>query len=67
MSYYRLLFRKSADGPVIGAQEIAARDDVDAVRIAREHVCDQTLELRCDTRKVNRYPAEEGRQSASAF
>lgn len=67
MSYYRLLFRKSADGPVIGAKEIAARDDVDAVRIAREHVGDQTLELWCDKRKVKRFPAVEGHQSAFAF
>jgi hypothetical protein len=67
MSYYRLLFMKSADGPVIGAKEIAARDDVDAVRIARQHVCDQPLELWCDKRKVKRFPAAETRQSAFAF
>jgi len=67
MSYYRLLFRKSADGPVVGAKEIAARDDVDAVRIAREHVCDETLELWCDKRKVKGFPAVDGRQSVLAF
>ena len=67
MSYYRLLFKKGVDGPVVGEKEIAARDDVDAVRIARQHICDQTLELWCDKRKVKRFPAGDGRQSAFAF
>lgn len=67
MSYYRLLFMKSAEGPVLGEKEIAARDDVDAVRIARQHVCEQPLELWCDKRKVKRFPATETRQSAFAF
>ncbi len=67
MSYYRLLFMKGVEGPVVGAKEIAARDDVDAVRIAKEHVCEQPLELWCDKRKVKRFPAVETRQSAFAF
>ena len=67
MSYYRLLFMKSADGPVIGAEEIAARDDVEAVRIAAERVGPRPLELWCDKRKVKRFQAVETVQSAFAF
>ncbi len=67
MSYYRLLFMKSYEGPIMGAKEIAARDDVDAVRIAREHVCEQTLELWCDKRKVKRFAPVEKSPSAFAF
>ena len=67
MSYYRLLFMKSADGPVIGAKAIAARDDVDAVRIAKQHVCEQPLELRCGKRTVKRFTPAEPRQPAFAF
>jgi hypothetical protein len=67
MSYYRLLFMKSAEGPVMGAKEISARDDVDAVRKAREHVCGQPLELWCDKRKVKRFAPVEKHQSAFSF
>jgi hypothetical protein len=68
MSYYRLLFKKSFDGPVIGEKEIAARDDVDAVRIAKSHLCEQPLELWCDKRKVKQFSAVEApAQSAFAF
>lgn len=67
MSYYRLLFMKSADGPVIGAEEIAARDDVEAVRIASERVGPQPLELWCDKRKIKRFQAIEVRQPTFAF
>ena len=68
MSYYRLLFKKSEEGPVIGAKEIAARDDVDAVRIARNHLCAQPLELWCDKRRVKQFaPVEAPDQSAFAF
>ena len=68
MSYYRLLFKKSEEGPVVGAREISARDDVDAVRIAKAHICDQSLELWCDKRKVKQFaPAETPAQSAFAF
>ena len=67
MSYYRLLFMKSVEGPVLGAKEIAARDDVDAVRIARSHVCEQPLELWCDKRKVKRFAPMEKQPSAFAF
>lgn len=67
MSYYRLLFMKSAEGPVMGAKEIAARDDVDAVRIARTHVCEQPLELWCDKRKVKHFAPAETSPSAFAF
>jgi hypothetical protein len=67
MSYYRLLFMKTSEGPVLGAKEIAARDDVDAVRIARQHQCEQPLELWCDKRKVKRFPPAETAKSAFAF
>jgi hypothetical protein len=68
MSYYRLLFKKSEEGPVIGAKEIAARDDVDAVRIAKAHQCEQSLELWCDKRKVKQFaPVSASAQSAFAF
>ena len=67
MSYYRLLFKKSIDGPVIDAREIAARDDVDAVRIARKHVGGETLELWCNKRKVTRFAAIDRRESALAY
>ena len=67
MSYYRLLFMKSADGPVIGAEEIAARDDVEACRIAAERVGPQPLELWCDKRKIKRFQAVEVREASFAF
>ena len=68
MSYYRLLFKKSEEGPVIGAKEIAARDDVDAVRIARTHQCEQSLELWCDKRRVKQFaPVQATPQSAFSF
>jgi hypothetical protein len=67
MSYYRLLFMKSAEGPVIGSEEIAARDDVEAVRIASERVGPQPLELWCDKRKIKRFHPVEVRQPTFAF
>jgi hypothetical protein len=67
MSYYRLLFMKSAEGPVIGAEEIAARDDVEAVRIASERVGPRPLELWCDKRKIKRFQAVEAREPTFAF
>ncbi len=67
MSYYRLLFMKGVDGPVVGCEEIAARDDVDAVRIARRKIGDQPVELWCDKRKVKQFAPVEKQQSAFAF
>jgi hypothetical protein len=67
MSYYRLLFMKAVDGPVVGTEEIAARDDVEAVRIAARKVGDQPVELWCDKRKVKRFAPVETRQSAFTF
>jgi hypothetical protein len=67
MSYYRLLFMKAVDGPVVGCEEIAARDDVDAVRIARRKVGDQPVELWCDKRKVKQFAPVQTEQSAFAF
>lgn len=67
MSYYRLLFMKSPGGPVIGAEEIAARDDVEAVRIASERVGPRPLELWCDKRKVKGFKAVDTVQPTFAF
>jgi hypothetical protein len=67
MSYYRLLFMKAVDGPVVGCEEIAARDDVDAVRIARRKVGHQPVELWCDKRKVKQFAPVQTEQSAFAF
>lgn len=65
MSYYRLLFKKAAEGPVIGIEEIRARDDVEAVRVARQRLGAETVEVWCDKRKVkNLAPAHK---SAFAF
>ncbi|HEX8401298.1 MAG TPA: hypothetical protein VF628_06295 [Allosphingosinicella sp.] len=66
MSYYRLLFMKAIGGPVMGFEEIAARDDVEAVRIASRKVGDQPVELWCNKRKVKQFtPAGSG--SAFSF
>ena len=67
MSYYRLLFMKAADGPVVGTEEIAARDDVDAVRIASRKAGDQVMELWCDKRKVKRFAPVDPDGSAFSF
>jgi hypothetical protein len=66
MSYYRLLFMKSPEGPVIGSEEIKARDDLEAVHIARERVGPQPIELWCDKRKIKRFHAVEA-QPTFAF
>lgn len=55
MSYYRLLFMKADEGTIMGVEEIAARDDVDAVRVAKSRLCDTALEVWCDKRKVKRF------------
>jgi hypothetical protein len=61
MFYYRLFFRKRADGPVLGVEEISARDDVEAVHLARERVGPQLLELWQNKRKVKRFaPVGDG-------
>jgi hypothetical protein len=66
MSYYRLLFMKSPDGPVIGSEEIKARDDLEAVHLASERVGPRPLELWCDKRKIKRFQAVEA-QPTFAF
>lgn len=67
MSYYRLLFMKDYGGPIVGVEEIAARDDVEAVRAASEHVGAQPLELWCDKRKVKRFAAVGASPERAAF
>ena len=59
MFYYRLHFLKFADGPVIGTEEFAARDDVEAVHLASERRGPRPLELWCDKRKVKQFEAVE--------
>ena len=63
MSYYRLFFMKDSEGPIVGTEEIAARDDVEAVRLASERVGEQAVELWCDKRKVKRFPPVQDQQS----
>ena len=58
MYYYRVLFMKSANGPVIRTEEILARDDVEAVHIASRRVGAQPIELWCDKRRIKRFKAE---------
>jgi hypothetical protein len=67
MSYYRLLFMKAVDGPIMGSEEIAARDDVEAVRIARRKIGDQTVQLWCDKRKVKQFAPSQAKPSAFSF
>jgi hypothetical protein len=51
---------------VIGSEEIKARDDLEAVHIARERVGPQPIELWCDKRKIKRFHAVEA-QPTFAF
>ena len=67
MFYYRLFFLKNGDGPVVGVEEISARDDVEAVRLASERVGPQPLELWCDKRKVKRFASREEDEPCFAF
>jgi hypothetical protein len=67
LSYYRLLFMKAVDGPVMGSEEISARDDVEAVRIARRRIGDQPVELWCDKRKVKQFAPVQSSGSAFSF
>lgn len=66
MFHYRLCFRKYADGPVVGTEDIVARDDVEAVRVASAHVGKQALELWCDKRRVKAFPPRDEGQQAFA-
>lgn len=67
MSYYRLFFRKMVEGPIVGVEEISARDDVEAVRLARRRVGDQPVELWCDKRKVTHFVPADSPQQSFAF
>ncbi|HEV2747125.1 MAG TPA: hypothetical protein VGW34_07485 [Allosphingosinicella sp.] len=60
MAYYRLYAVGRANGPRIGVDEIAALDDVQAVRSARQLAGGQApMELWCGNRKVKSFPAME--------
>lgn len=67
MFHYRLYFRKNFDGPVVGSEEILARDDVDAVRLAGTKVGSEALELWRDKRKVKDFPPLDGDQASFLF
>jgi hypothetical protein len=51
MPYYRLYFIDSA-GSIDSVEEFSARDDVEAVRISRDSVVYQPVELWCRARIV---------------
>lgn len=55
MSYYRLFFMREDGGPILGVEEIMARDDVEAVHIAAERVGDQAVEVWSDKRRVKHF------------
>ena len=67
MFYYKLFFRKETHGPLLGTEEIVARDDVEAVRLAGARVGEQALELWCDKRKVKEFPPINRDQPTLAF
>ena len=56
--YYRLYLLSNPDGRFVGFEEIEAPDDVEAVRLAADHVGAQPLELWCGKRKVKSFPAK---------
>ena len=51
MPYYRLYFI-DAEGSIDSVEEFSARDDVEAVRISRDSLAAQPLELWCRSRIV---------------
>ena len=55
MVYYRLYTLGSPGGAFIGAEEISAIDDVEAVRLARTMEGDRPMELWCGKRKVKSF------------
>lgn len=59
MVYYRLYTLRAADGPFIGADEISATDDVEAVRLARKKADGHAMELWCGKRKVKTFSESE--------
>ncbi|MGE0179675.1 MAG: hypothetical protein AB7O91_07640 [Sphingomonas sp.] len=59
MAYYRLYMLGRPDGRFVGFEEIEAADDVDASRIAENHLGRHPLELWCGKRKVKTFPARD--------
>ena len=57
MSYYRLFFMREEGGPILGSEEILARDDVEAVHIASRRVGAEAVEVWCEKRKVKHFEA----------
>lgn len=56
MAYYRLYLLSSPGGRFVGFEEIDARDDVEAIRIAGSRAGRHPLELWCGERKVKSFP-----------
>jgi hypothetical protein len=52
LGYYRLYLLSGTEGRFVGIEEIEAPDDVEAVRLAQEHVGSHPLELWCGKRRV---------------
>jgi hypothetical protein len=52
LGYYRLYLLSGTEGRFVGIEEIEASDDVEAVRLAQEHVGAHPLELWCGKRRV---------------
>lgn len=66
MGYYRLYLLSGAEGRFVGIKEIEAPDDVEAVRLAHDHLGPHPLELWCGKRKVKSIPAEGTEQAPTA-
>ena len=58
MAYYRLYILNRPDGRFVGFEEIEAADDVEASRLAENHLGRQPLELWCGKRKVKTFCAQ---------
>jgi hypothetical protein len=59
VAYYRLYRLAEPGGKFVGFEEIEARDDVEAARLAEVHCGAQALELWCEKRKVRTFPPQE--------
>lgn len=57
LTYYRLYFLSRPEGRFVGFEEIEAADDVEAARLAEDHLGQQPLELWCGKRKVKSFAA----------
>lgn len=66
MSYYRLYFGGTgADGRFTGVEELDAKDDVEALRLAERFAGDRSMELWCGTRKVRSFAVQNANRAAT--